>query len=487
MKINKSFSCIFFLGFLLSFTSCYEMDVFPQDQLGPDNFWKSEKDIEMGLAGVYSKMKNGYMDYSMYWLEGLTDNAYCRHESQKTFFNMQQGSIESTTGGPVSDVFSGSYIGVSACNVFLKNFYQVKESVFTSQGIADKYEAEVRFLRAYCYFNLVMHYGDVPLYKELLESIDDYKVKQSPAEDVYAFIYEDLDFAIEHLEDIAYTSGHAVKASAKALKARVALFRSDWKMVENEAKDIINAGKNRLADTYESIFIKREGQINNPEIIFSVNYKNPDYRHNAEMEFYYWNALSPTKDLMDIYDLEKDKRAKSWYVYAGEGKKSWINPFGEKVETEQSTLTGYILLKYFDKNDKSIYDNSAYDFRTDNNAIILRYADILLMYVEAMLEQADGVTTDPLAVQSFNSIRERAGLDPVSSVSREELRDERRRELALEGLRHFDLLRWKTAKEVMNKLVTPGGACHFEDRYYVWPFPQSEMDINSNLDQKTGY
>ena len=87
MKINKSFSCIFFLGFLLSFTSCYEMDVFPQDQLGPDNFWKSEKDIEMGLAGVYSKMKNGYMDYSMYWLEGLTDNAYCRHESQKTFFN----------------------------------------------------------------------------------------------------------------------------------------------------------------------------------------------------------------------------------------------------------------------------------------------------------------------------------------------------------------------------------------------------------------
>ena len=117
---------------------------------------------------------------------------------------------------------------------------------------------------------------------------------------------------------------------------------------------------------------------------------------------------------MDIYDLEKDKRAKSWYVYAGEGEKSWINYFGEKVETEQSTLTGYILLKHFDKNDKSIYDNSAYDFRTDNNAIILRYADIVLMYVRSNVEQADaGVTTDP-AVQSFNSIRERAGLDPVS-------------------------------------------------------------------------
>lgn len=150
-------------------------------------------------------------------------------------------------------------------------------------------------------------------------------------------------------------------------------------------------------------------------------------------------------------------------------------------------MTGYILLKHFDKNDKAIYSNSAYDFRTDNNIIVLRYADVLLMYVEAMLEQNNGVTTDPLAVQVFNSIRERAGLETVSSVTRDELRNERRRELAFEGLRHFDLIRWKIAKDVMNNLVTPGGPCHFEDRYYVWPFPQSEMDINPNLDQKSGY
>lgn len=487
MKINKLFNLALVLFGSFYLTSCHEMDLFPQDQLGPDNFWKSERDIEMGLTGVYSKMKNGYMDWNMYWLEGLTDNAYCKHSSQSVFFNMQQGYIEPTTGGPVSGVYAGSYTAISACNVFLKNFYQVKESIFTSDSDANKYEAEVRFLRAYCYFNLVMHYGDVPLYKELLDTIEDYKVKQSPAEDVYAFINEDLDFAIENLEDVAYTSGHAVKASAKALKARFALFRGDWKTVESETKGIIDAGKNKLADTYESIFIKREGQANNPEIIFSINYMNPDYRHNAEMEFYYWSALTPTQDLIDIYDLEKDKRAKSWYVYAGEGGKKWTNPFGNEVEIEQTTLTGYILLKHFDKNDKNIYSNSAYDFRTDNNVIVLRYADVLLMYVEAMLEQNNGVTTDPLAVQVFNSIRERAGLETVSSVTREELRKERRRELAFEGLRHFDLIRWKIAKDVMNNLVTPGGPCYFEDRYYVWPFPQSEMDINPNLDQKSGY
>lgn len=487
MKVNKLLE-----GFLISIcvlilSSCHEMDLFPQDQLGPDNFWKSEKDIEMGLSGVYSKMKNGYMDWNMYWLEGLTDNAYCKHASQSVFFNMQQGNIEPTTGGPVSDIFSGSYVGISACNVFLKNFYRVKDNIFPIEEDANKYEAEVRFLRAYCYFNLVVHYGEVPLYKELLESIDDYKVKQSPVEDIYAFIDEDLSFAIEHLEDIAYGSGHAVKNSAKALKARVALFKKDWNTVEQETRDIINSGKHRLSDTYESIFIKREGQLNNPEIIFSINYLNPDYRHNAEMEFYYWSALSPMQDLIDMYDLENDKRAKSWYVYVGEGEKTWINPFGEEVSVEQTTLTGYILLKHFDKNDRSIYSNSAYDFRTDNNIIVLRYADVLLMYVEAMVEQNNGSTTESLALESFNSVRERAGLEPVLSISRSELRDERRRELAFEGLRHFDLLRWGIAKDVMNKLVTPGGPCHFEDRYYVWPFPQSEMDINPNLDQKSGY
>ena len=104
MKINKLFNLALVLFGSLYLTSCHEMDLFPQDQLGPDNFWKSERDIEMGLTGVYSKMKNGYMDWNMYWLEGLTDNAYCKHPSQSVFFNLQQGYIEPTTGGPVSDV-----------------------------------------------------------------------------------------------------------------------------------------------------------------------------------------------------------------------------------------------------------------------------------------------------------------------------------------------------------------------------------------------
>lgn len=487
MKTYKQLIGILLLGIASMTTSCYELDVFPQDQLGPDNFWQSEKDINMGIAGVYAKIKGGYMDWSRYWLEGITDNGYCMHASQSTFFNMQMGTLEATTGGPVSGVFSGCYTGVAACNNFLKNFPSAKERVQLTEAKANAYEAEVRFLRALCYFELVQRYGDIPLYKEAIVSVEASKVKQSPAAEVYAFIHEDLDFAITYLADEAYSSGHAVKASAQGLKARVALFQGNWDVAKTATEGIISSGKYSLSPSYEALFIKREGQKNNPEIIFTINYLNPDYRHDAEMEFYYWSALSPTDDLMEAYDLTQDKRAKAWYVYAGAGNKEWTNPMGETALIEQATRTGWILLKHFDKNNKAIYANSAYDFKTDNDIIVLRYADIYLMYIEALVEKGGGNTTDPAALRYMNEIRNRAGLSSLTSISRDALRLERRRELAFEGLRHFDLIRWKTAKAVMSKLTTPGGKCSFDDKFYLWPFPQSEIDINPQLDQKPNY
>lgn len=487
MKLKQYFISLYFIGMMVGISSCYEMDVFPQDQLGPSNFWQTEKDINMGIAGVYSKMKGGYMDWNCYWLEGLTDNGYCQHESQKTFLNMQTGILEATTGGPVSGIYSGSYSGIAACNNFLKNFQKAKSNAKLSEEKANAYEAEIRFLRAFCYFNLVSHYGDVPLYKEAIESVEKSKVKQSPASEVYGFISEDIDFAITYLSDDTYGSGHAVKTSALGLKARVALFQNDWNTVEAATKQIISSRKYRLSDSYESVFIKREGQKNNPEMIFSINYLNPDYRHDAEMQFYYWNALSPTTDLIGEYDVDKDKRFKSWYVHAGVGEKSWTNPMGEAVQTEQTTKTGWILLKHFDKNNKGIYANSAYDFKTDNNTVIIRYTDIYLMYIEAMVEKNGGQTSDIDAMNYMNEIRNRAGLDALTGITRKDLRSERRKELAFEGLRYFDLVRWKIAEDVMGSLVTPAGKCIFASHMYTWPFPQSEMDINPQLDQKIDY
>lgn len=487
MKTKKYRTALLLAGISFLITSCREMDVFPQDQLGPGNFWLTENDIQMGVAGVYSTMKNGYMDWNVYWLEGISDNGYCQHPTQSALFNMQIGTLEATSGGPVSGVYSGSYKAVAACNNFMKNFPKAKANAKLTEAQANAYEAEIRFLRAYSYFNLVQRYGDIPLYKEAIESVEASKVKQSPAAEVYDFIAEDLDFAVEHLPDIAYGSGHAVKGSALGLKARIALFRGEWDGVIEATDRIISSGHYRLANTYESVFIKREGQLDNPEILFSITYLNPDYRHDAEREFYYWSALSPTDDLLAAYDSEKDRRAKAWYAFAGKGEKTWTNPMGQKAQLEQNTLTGWVLLKHLDKNNPATYHTSAYDFKTDNDAVLIRYADVYLMYIEAMVEKGGGSTADDRALEYMNAIRGRAGLEPLQTVDRDALRLERRRELAFEGLRHFDLVRWRTAYEVMNKLVTPGGKCRFEEKFYVWPFPQSEMDVNPQLDQKAHY
>lgn len=487
MKALKYIIGIWMLGIAITVTSCYEMDLYPKNQLGQGNFWKTERDIKMGIAGVYANIKTGGKDYLTILREGMTDNAYCQHVVQNPYLNIQLGNIEPSLGGPISETYSGNYTSIAACNNFLKNLPQAKINAKLSEDKADEYEAEVRFLRAWSYFELVQKFGDVPLYKEAIESVESSKVKQSSAAEVYTFINEDLDFAIQHLPDVAYGSGHAVKGSAWGMKARVALFRGDWGTVETATKAIFSSNHYQLADTYESIFIKRQGQKDNPEILFSVTYLNPDYRHHAELEYYYRSALTTLDDLIAQYDITKDKRADAWFVNIGVGGREWTNPMGRLVKTGYLSMTDWICVKHFDKYNAELYDLGEYDYRTDNDIVILRYADIYLMYIEAMVEKGGGNTADPDAIKYMNEIRKRAGLDELQTISRDALRQERRKELAFEGLRYFDIIRWQTAKEVMSKLITPSGKCTFEDHFYVWPFPQSEMDVNPNLDQKPGY
>jgi len=467
-------------------TSCNNLELFPPDQLGAGTFWYSERDIQMGIAGVYARLYNNPIDWNRYLLDHITHCAWGNTSVTNALKSIQSGNLEPTTGGIISETYTSGYKGVASCNIFLKNLPQAVANAKISEAKANEYEAEVRFLRALFYFEIVQRYGDIPLHKKTLNTVNEYMVKQSPASEVYEFIHEDLDFAIRYLPDVAYSTGHAVKGSAQALKARVALFQSDWNTVETVSRELINSGKYSLAKTYWSIFIKREGQKNNPEILFSVTYANPDIRHDAERVLYAYQGLAPMDQFIQCYSTD-DLRFKEWYVKMEMNASSFINCFGEVANITNPSLTGWSLLKHTDKYNPETYKTSDFNFRTDNDIIVLRYADVYLMYIEAMVEKGSGNTTDVLALKCMNEIRQRAEISDVSSVSREELRLERQRELAFEGLAYFDLVRWKTAKTVMNALVTPSGQCKFEDHYYTWPFPQSEMDVNPNLDQKSGY
>src|SRR5690606_28082030 len=122
--------------------------------------------------------------------------------------------INAGVTGAIANMYSSPYRAISSCNYFLDNI----DKAPVSEENKNKYKAEARFIRALSYFDLVQLFGGVPIYKNYFKSLEEYKIAKSSQEEVYAFIEEDLDFAIQYLPNTKY-NGHAVKGSAQGIKA----------------------------------------------------------------------------------------------------------------------------------------------------------------------------------------------------------------------------------------------------------------------------
>ena len=259
--ITKSIR-IFIIGiFALNFVSCSKwLDKNPLDQISSETFWTSEKEANMALAGVYSRLYAPpfqHNDAKFEVMAGESDS-----NQAQAWVLIARGQIEATSGSLISEVFVNSYLGISSCNFFLANIDKAPLA-------ADKlkiYKAEVQFLRGLFYFNLADVYGGVPIYTKPV-TIEEAKVKQSTKAEVIAQVISDLDFAIANLPDIAYTNGHPVKGSAQALKARVLLTMGQWADAATMANLVITGGKFSLFNNFRTLFLA-SGQNNNPEIMF---------------------------------------------------------------------------------------------------------------------------------------------------------------------------------------------------------------------------
>ena len=219
-KISQ-FSITLLLVFFLSSCEKDFLDKNPLDSVASQGFWKTKADVETGLAGVYSRLQDNFLGYERIYFEGLTDNAYSViNFNQRNIFEMTLGNVSPTTGGAISNMYSSPYKAITSCNVFLENVDKAKDNVSATQ--LDIYKAEVRFIRALSYFDLVRLFGEVPLYKKYFTTIDEGRITKSSKEEIYALIEEDLNFAISKLPDTKY-AGHAVKGSAQALLGRVLL------------------------------------------------------------------------------------------------------------------------------------------------------------------------------------------------------------------------------------------------------------------------
>jgi len=495
----KNYIKCLMLGLLIFCVSCSDfLNKNPLDQITSQTFWQSEAEAAMGLAGVYSRLLVSTFNHN----DGRFDTMggeCCMNQSQACIA-IAQGNIEATSGDIVTNTYNQCFSGIGACNFFLDNI----EKAPLPAATLNRYKAEVQFLRALFYSVLVDHYGGVPLYSTSV-TIDEAKVRQSPKSEVLNQIYADLDFAIANLPNTAYSDGHAVRGSAQALKARVLLYNSEWQSAADMANQVIQSGVFSLTDNFRTLFLA-SGQNNNPEIIFSTRYRSPDITMDLDVRWSWHGIINPRQELVDAYECTDGLSITQSPLYDPD---SWltnrdprlaltIKRFGETAVNSAGqtvvfsyngpSITGFNPVKYCN------WDVLPIDYSTlsEQDWILIRYADVLLMYAEARNE-ASG--PDASVYDAINQIRTRAGMPALpeglsKDQMRERIRNERRVELALEGLRWSDILRWKTAETYIPTLIDgEGGAQRRFDpaKHYLLPFPQSEIDVNDQLQQNPGY
>lgn len=538
----------------LAFTACDDgfLDREPLDAVTDVSYWKTEEQIELAANGCYAYIKaKNTVD-----LENLGDNTLW--PSVTSYQQISSGNYNSELG-TVNTEWASQYEGIRRCNHFLANY----EQAVMDEELKARYAAEVRFIRAYLYSYLSFFFGDVQLITEPLE-IDDPEIygKRQPREEVVNWIMNELTESVADLP-VSYDAaeyGRITKGAALGWKSRVALFYHRFAEAEQAAKEVMDLGVYALysnGDTatsyYELFTYAAQASVNgnNQETILARVHTEGVSTHNLSREIQVpdqvvrWN---PTKSLVDAYlcadgrpigqsplyqgeesyegiFLNRDPRMVQTILQPGAAWEGLDDGDEDNLPNDQYTLpkfradkkgavtvTGYYFTKYCELAAVPTYN------RDEKDIIILRYAEILLNYAEAMLEQ--GKLTQAVIDQTINQIRARVGMHPMRIDElnawgmdlREEVRRERRVELALEGQRYFDILRWKqgdllaadvkgmkkefapNAEDVAEIQADAEGYLILRNRRtftapknYLWPIPLIQRERNPDLGNNPGW
>ncbi|WP_430905525.1 RagB/SusD family nutrient uptake outer membrane protein [Maribacter sp. 2-571] len=455
----------------------------PDTVVVEESFFQTDADVEAGILGIYDA------------LQGVNENTTTNIGRANRGMQFEHLLTEHRTDNTRNATLEGSksdfhrYV-VNANNVESEDFYQsMYEVIFRANNIfkfipiADagnqaRYSAEAKFLRAYAYFKLVRLFGDVPLVTEVV-GVEDKEAlfTRIPVAEIYAQIVEDLQEAVAVLDN-TYKS-RASKAAAQGILAKVylSLPNPDYTAAQQLCEAIIANGDFALQSNFSDVFYNEL----NDEIIFALQYDfgNPLESQSFSSEF----TSSVRQGREDGQNIVNDNLVADFSAFGGvRGPQSFIN-LGSSIEVtkflpEGSDIT--VSPPTYGENPRN----------AGNDYIALRYADVLLMHVEAAIGPGTS-TTDAGAVQSFLQIRDRAFPDTapnaLTTVSKEELLTERRVELAFENQRWFDLLRFDEADNVLSDHADEMGYV-FSPRALLLPIPAREINLSDGLlTQNPGY
>ena len=502
-------------------TSCSSdiLETVPNDRISNTIFWKTESDAQMAANAVYNYLDrvNDYFSW-----DGITDIGHTNIPfNEYAIIELGQHDALNST---IFNFWNYSYQGIHAANFYLDNVSKIQVADPSKINILT---GEVRALRAYYYIKLLALFGDLPLVTKDLTLAEAREIKRTPAKDVGEFIVSELEEAAKILPINQSDIGRVTKGAAYGLQARAYLYQGKYELAAQAAKKVIDQNTYEIHSSYEKLF-GYAGE-NSKEIVFTKQFIKDVYRNNifAYMAPYSQRSSNsqfvPTKALVDSYQMangmaiddagsgynaenptvNRDPRLKYTVFTKGDllpdGK--IYNPTpgsgtNDAIDfTYLTTSTGFNVKKYIDPLDLPQPANGGI------NLILMRYAEILLTYAEAKIEINQ---IDQSVIDAINKVRQRpdVGLPAIALSDQSKMRDivrhERKVELAFEGLRYFDLIRWRLAEQLMagnvygmtykdknNQTVTvevPSFTKVFrKDRDYLWPIPQKERDLNPGL------
>lgn len=391
----------------------------------------------------------------------------------------------------VTTYWDDHYAFITLCNAVIHEV----DSLELSDQASLQNRAEATFLRAFAYFDLVRNFGSVPKIDFKIYLPSDANVPKVPVTEIYSLIDTDLDFAIANLppEWEAKFIGRSTKGAADALKAKTLLYRKDWAGALAKAEDVISSQRYSLIDPYYRLF-KEEGE-NSKESLFEIqmyvnangsvnlgnNYNQSQGVRGAGEWNLGWGFNAPTASLVNSYETG-DPRREATILFSGESDGGTAN--GGYIKTLPPLATSpqpYWNKKvYTDPTRRALITITDGDPQYSRwlNIPKLRYADVLLMAAEAANELGGPANTTK-ALDYLEQVRFRARqgnnaiLPKVVVTDQAQLRDiihrERRAELAMEGERFYDLVRW-------NKALTVLGPLGYQERNKYYPIPQSAID-----------
>ena len=556
---------VFIIACGLGFSSCMDLDLSPLSMATNQNWYANEAQFEMSLNDLFRK--NVWKTVNEQWTDDV-----CRRTEVSVY---ALGSISGQTSD-VINMWGDCYRVIGRDNAIIDELKSVADGVLASAK-KDQFMGEALFVRACMYSQLVTLFGDVPYCDTTIDIETAFSMGRTSKTEVLQKIYADFDEAIRLLPVSTGAIQRPTQGAALGMKARIALYNEDWDTVIKCTKAIMDLDEYELYPSFRELFL--QSTHNTTESLFSIprsitygiTENKQDYlpRNNGG-----WGANGPTWDLLaaflctdglpidesPLFDphtpfKNRDPRCGETIVEFGS---TWLG-----IEYDPNPETGDYVMDYNkgeevkNKDNKNNAEYASFNallqkkgidesctengFKVEHDMIILRYADILLMYAEAMIEKG---TIDQTVLDAMNAVRARAyGVDrsatdkyPAITTTAQNklrtiLRTERRMEFAFENLRYFDMLRWRlfdkafnmknygiyqTKDKNMSNLVTPGhwfwgttpdidenGCADFkalekygvnslaqrtwDARQYLWPIPTNEIIINENMKQNPGY